>query len=189
MDFRILGSLEVEESGRAIPLGGPKQRALLAVLLLNANRSVSVDRLVDALWGEHPPPTAVATVHVYVSKLRKLLGRERLLTRRPGYALQVAPEEIDLARFERLVTRARRAEDPAERAGLLREALALWRGEPLDDIAYEPFALTEAERLEEARRSIVEERIDAALTRGASGELVGELDQLVAEHPLRQRLR
>jgi DNA-binding SARP family transcriptional activator len=189
MEFRILGPLDVRDNGRTVTLGGPKQRALLAVLLVNANRPVSVDRLVDALWGEHPPPTAAATVHVYVSQLRKLLGRERLVTRRPGYALQVAPEEIDLARFERLVIRARRAEDPAERAGLLREALALWRGEPLGDIAYEPFVLIEAERLEETRRSAVEERIDAELALGASGELVPELEQLVAEHPLRERLR
>src|SRR2546421_5791682 len=188
MDFRILGSLEVEETGRAIPLGGPKQRALLAVLLLNANRSVSLDRLVDALWGERPPQTAATTIHVYVSQLRKILGRERLVTQKPGYVLQVTSDELDLARFERLTVRARRADDPAERARLLREALGLWRGAPFDDLAYEPFVAGEAAHLEEARLAALEERIDAELALGGSSELVAELERLVAQHPLRERL-
>jgi DNA-binding SARP family transcriptional activator len=188
MDFFILGPLKVEESGRAIPLGGPKQRALLAVLLLNANRSVSLDRLVDALWGERPPQTAATTIHVYVSQLRKVLGRERLVTQKPGYVLQVTPDELDLARFERLTVRARRADDPAERAGLLREALGLWRGAPFDDLAYEPFVAGEAAHLEEARLAALEERIDAELALGGSSELVAELERLVPLHPLRERL-
>src|SRR5256884_4071443 len=188
MDFRILGPLEVEESGRVIPLGGPKQRALLAVLLLNANRSVSLDRLVDALWGERPRQPAATTIHVYVSQLRKVLGRKRLVTQKPGYVLQVTPDELDLARFERLTVRARRADDPAERAGLLREALGLWRGAPFDDLAYEPFVAGEAAHLEEARLAALEERIDAELTLGGSSELVAELERLVAQHPLRERL-
>jgi len=169
MEFRLLGPLEVCDDGEVVKLGGPKQRALLAYLLLNANRAIALDRIIDALWGERPPPTAAETVQVYVSQLRRLVGRDRLVTRPPGYLLALAPDEIDVARFERLVLRARRAPDPAERAALLREALALWRGELLADVAFEPFVQAEAGRLEEERLTALEERLDAELELGAAG--------------------
>src|SRR5436305_593372 len=128
MEFSVLGPLEVRADGRAIPLGGTQKRALLAALLLNANRPIGIERLVDALWGETPPATATTTVHVYISQLRKALGRERLTTSPAGYVLEVGSDELDRARFEQLVAGARLATDPAETAALLREALALWRG-------------------------------------------------------------
>src|SRR4051794_27712810 len=126
MEYRVLGSLEVRGGNGPVPLGGPKQRAFLALLLLNANRVVTRDRLIDELWGEHPPDTAVKTTQVYVSRLRKLLPGGSLLTHPPGYLLTVEPEEYDLARFEQLVTEARGAA-PSGAARLLREALVLWR--------------------------------------------------------------
>ena len=138
VEFRILGPLEVIEDGRTVDVGGAKQRALLAVLLLNANRVVSTDRLIDALWGERSPETAQKALQVYVSQLRKALGRERILTIGPGYQARVDPGELDLDRFQTLVA-----------AGKPAEALALWRGQPLADFAYEPFAQTEIARLEE----------------------------------------
>src|SRR6478609_8383522 len=132
MEFRLLGPLEVHAGAGAIPLGGEKQRALLALLLVNANRVVSRSRLVDGLWGDEPPETAVTSVQVYVSRLRKLLPDGVLLTRSPGYALEIEPKSIDLQRFERLVASARKAE-PERASRLLREALALWRGPPLQE--------------------------------------------------------
>lgn len=188
MDFRILGPLEVVEDGRALALGGKKQRAVLALLLLDAGRVVSTDRLVDQLWGETPPPTATTSLQNTISRLRKLLGADRVRTKSPGYSVEVAPDELDLARFERLVDDAR--ELPAEaRAALLRDALALWRGPPLADFQYESFALGEIARLQEARSSVLEDRIDADLELGHHNELVGELDGLVSKYPLRERLR
>jgi DNA-binding SARP family transcriptional activator len=187
MYFRILGPLEVVEDGKALPLGGPRQRALLAILLLRANQVVSNDRLIDELWAEGPPPTAAKAIQVYVSKLRKQLGETRLVTRAPGYVLLLDPSELDLARFEQLVARARRA-DPETAAGLLREALALWRGAPLADLEYEAFAQTEIARLEELRLGALEERVDADLAAGGHREALGELEALVAAHPLRERL-
>jgi DNA-binding SARP family transcriptional activator len=196
MEFRILGPLEVLRQGHAVPLGGTKQRAVLAILLLNANEVVSSDRLTDALWGDQRPETASAGLQNFVSQLRKLLepesagrrGHRILLTRSPGYLLRVDPEQLDLERFERLLSEAR--EEPAEpRAAKLREALALWRGDPLADLAHEPFAQAEIQRLEELRLVAIEERIDADLARGRHADLVGELDTLIAKHPLRDRLR
>jgi DNA-binding SARP family transcriptional activator len=184
--FRILGPLEVVEEGRPLPLGGPRQRALLAILLLRANQVVSSDRLIDELWGESAPPTAAKVIQVYVSKLRKQLGESRLVTRAPGYGLVLDESELDLFRFERLVGEAR--QEPARAAELLREALALWHGAPLADLEYEQFAQTEITRLEELRLSAVEERIDADLVAGAHREALGELEALVAAHPLRERL-
>jgi DNA-binding SARP family transcriptional activator len=133
MDFRLLGPLEVLEHDRPLALGGGRQRSLLAVLLLHANEVVSNDRLIDALWGQTPPPTAAKTVQVYVSRLRKELGEGRLVTRAPGYLLTVERSELDLRRFEQLVGEARGAE-PADAAALLRRALALWRGTALADL-------------------------------------------------------
>jgi DNA-binding SARP family transcriptional activator len=185
--FRILGPLEVVEGDLPLSLGGPRQRALLAILLLRANEVVSTDRLADQLWGETPPPSAAKAIQVYVSKLRKELGENRLLTRAPGYVLIVEPSELDLGRFEQLVANARRA-DPHDAAAVLREALGLWRGEPLADLEYEAFAQAEISRLEELRLAVLEERIDADLASGRHRETLGELEALVAAHPLRERL-
>jgi DNA-binding SARP family transcriptional activator/tetratricopeptide (TPR) repeat protein len=189
IEFRLLGPLEALEDGRSLPLGGRQQRAVLAILLLHANELVSTEQLIDVLWGERPPPTAAATVQVYVSRLRKLLGHELLVTREPGYVLRVDPDTVDAKRAERLVARARSAGDPGERAGLLREALGLWRGMPLGDLAYERFGQIEAGRLEEERLGVVEDRIEAEIALGRSTELVTELERLVADNPLRERPR
>jgi DNA-binding SARP family transcriptional activator len=198
MDDRILGPVEAFHRGR-LPLGGRRQRALLAILLLHANEVVSSDRLIDELWGEGAPPNAAKMLHVYVSRLRKALdreGRERssrdvLVTEAGGYLLHVEPGELDVRRFEALVEEGRRAlaENAADRAAVrLREALALWRGPALADLAYERFAHSETARLEEARLAAVEDRIEADLACGRHGGLVGEIAALLGEHPLRERL-
>jgi DNA-binding SARP family transcriptional activator len=192
VDFRILGSLEAWDGGDALQLGGVRERSLLALLLLNANELVPTDRLVDELWGDPPPKAAVKTVQVYVSRFRKLLGAAAIVTRPPGYLLQVDPERIDLHRFERLAGEGRQAlgaKDPATAGRLLREALSLWRGAPLADFAYEPFAQAEAARLEELRVAALEDRLEADLRCGRAADLVGELQALAARHPLRERPR
>jgi DNA-binding SARP family transcriptional activator len=181
MEFRILGPLEVVENGRAIQLGGPKQRGLLAILLTRSNEVVSMDRLIDELWRGEPPKTAANTVQFYVSQLRKALGPDRILTRPPGYAISIEPGELDLARFEELAD--------AGGAESLREALSLWRGPALHDFTYETFAQTEIARLEELRLTALERRIEADLELSRHADLVGELEALVSEHPLRERLR
>ena len=188
-EFRILGPLEVAAAdGEPLQLGGQKQRSLLAVLLLHANEVVSTDFLIDALWGDHPPRHASASLQNSIAALRKLLGAELLLRRAPGYRLVVDPDSIDLVRFERLLASARGLE-PAERSARLREALRLWRGDPLAEVAFEPFAVSEARRLEELRLSALEHLFDAELAAGRSGDLVPELESLVARHPLRERFR
>ena len=192
MDFRVLGPLEVLDGEQAVKLGGAKQRALLAVLLLDANAVVSSDRLVDLLWGDEPPATASHSIQVYVSNLRKAVGSARLRTVAPGYAIDVGPDELDLARFERLLDegRNRLADGQAEPAAVtLREALGLWYGPPLADFSYEPFAQTAIGRLEELRLSALEERIEADLACGRHAALAAELEALVQAHPLRERLR
>ena len=178
MDFRLLGPLEVLENGRRLEVGGAKQRALLAILLLHANEVVSNDRLIDALWEDDAPETGRKTLQVYVSQLRKALGKERIVTRSPGYRLQVEPGELDLARFERLLEEGKPS-----------EALSLWRGPPLADFAYDRFAHSEIARLEDLRLACIEDRIDVDLGNGRDAALVGELETLVREHPLRERLR
>jgi DNA-binding SARP family transcriptional activator len=188
LEFRVLGPLEVAAHDRLLDLGGPKQRALLAVLLLHANDVVATERLIDDVWGEAPPATVAKSVQVYVSRLRKQLGDGRLVTRTPGYQLQVDPSELDLARFERLVEEARGAA-PEAAAAKLRAALALWRGPPLADLAYEPFAQAEAARLEELRLFALEQWIDAELATGRHAQLVGELEAAVSANPLREGLR
>jgi len=187
-DFRILGPLEaVGDDGASIALGGTKQRALLAVLLLRAGEVVSIEALVLALWGETAPRTATPSLQNSISQLRKLLGADVLQTKAPGYVLAVPSESIDLGRFERLVREARTF--PAEeRVDALGEALDLWRGEPLADLAYEPFAGPEVRRLEELRLATVEDWADAVLAAGGWVELVPELEGLVRKHPLRERL-
>lgn len=187
-EFRILGPLEVVDESGVVALGGQKQRALLGLLLMRAGEVVATDRLVDELWGEHPPKTATTSLQNLVSQIRKLLGPEVLVTKPPGYVLQVDAGSVDLGRFEWLVASARGAE-PAERAAKLREGLALWRGPPLADLAFETFAQTEIRRLEEVRLDAVEERIDADLELGEGPVLVAELEALVEQYPLRERLR
>jgi DNA-binding SARP family transcriptional activator len=188
MDFRILGPLEVVRDGRALELGGVKERALLAVLLLHANEVVSTDGLIDRLWGGEPPATVAKALQVHVSRLRKSLGAEAVVTRSPGYLLRVEPGDFDLHRFEALFGGAQGAE-PEEASTLLGDALALWRGPALADFAYEPFAQAEISRLDELRLAALEQRIEADLALDRHGQLVAELERLVAEYPLRERLR
>ena len=187
MEFRVLGSLEVEEEGRVLKLGGAKQRALLALLLLYANEAVSRERLIDELWGSTPPETAPAAIQVYVSQLRKLLGREVIVTQPPGYLIRVREGALDLERFERAVERAR-GEPSGDAAELLRDALGLWRGPPLAELDGS-FARAERARLNEQRLSALEQRMNADLEFGRHAQLVSELEGLVREHPLRERLR
>lgn len=197
MEFRILGPLEVWEEGRAIGIAAPKQRALLACLLLSANRVVSADRLIDDLWGEHPPSRAARALHFHVSHLRDALrpGRSRgeegpIVTRPPGYLLVVDPDCVDAARFERLVGAASEAlsRDPERAATALGEALDLWHGPALSEFADEPFAAADARRLEELRLTALEDRIEADLACGRHETLVAELEKLTGEHPFRERL-
>jgi YVTN family beta-propeller protein len=192
VEYRVLGPLEVRDGAESVPLAGAKQRALLALLLVNANHVVSRDRLIEELWGEQPPETAVQSVQVYVSRLRKLLPPGTLLTRAPGYLLEIEPDELDLRRFERLLADGRNAigaGDPEHAAAVLHEALALWRGPVLAEFAFEPFAQTEIGRLEDLRLAAVEERLEADLALGRHADLIGELEALIAEHPYRERLR
>jgi DNA-binding SARP family transcriptional activator len=189
VEFRILGPLEVVDRGRRLTLGGSRQRALLALLLTRANGVVSTDRLIDELWGARPPIGAANALQYHVSQLRKTLAPEEVIvTREPGYLMQVAPDELDLFRFERLVEESRRA-PPELAARLLREALGLWRGPALADLSHEPFAQAEILRLEELRLAALERRIEADLALGRSGELIPELEALVHEHPHREGLR
>ena len=189
MEFRILGPLEVADGDVVVPLAGAKQLALLAILLLSANEVVSSDRLIDELWGEQSPESGRTALQVRVSQLRKALGGGAvILTRAPGYVLRLEREQLDLHRFEDLVGEADAAE-PAVAAGRLREALALWRGPALADLAYESFARAAIGRLEELRLAALEKRIEADLALGRHAELVAEVEALVAEHPLRERLR
>jgi DNA-binding SARP family transcriptional activator len=192
VEFRVLGPLEVRDGGRPLSLGGAKQRAVLAALILNANRVVPTDQLADAVWGDSRPDTATTALQVYVSRLRKVLPPGMIATQSPGYVLHVEPEHVDLIRFERLADEGRRAlaggdaEPAAER---LREALGLWRGPPLAELADVGFARAELVRLGELRDVAHEDRIDADLALGRHAELVAELEALVARHPLRERLR
>jgi DNA-binding SARP family transcriptional activator len=199
VEFRILGPLEVRRDSRALQLGGTKQRALLAVLLLHPNQVVSADKLIDDLWGEDPPATAENVLQAYISRLRKVLEPNEegargsiLQTRKPGYILNVDKDELDLHRFETLADQARNAFDGGDAnaaSTLLREALVLWRGEALADFTFEAFAQADIERLRELRLAALEDRLEADVALGRGPELVVELLSLVAEHPLRERLR
>jgi YVTN family beta-propeller protein len=190
LEFRILGPFEVMDDGRSLNIGGPRQRALLAILVLRRGEVVSSDRLVDLLWGERAPATAAKTLQGYISHLRKALGSDVLLTRGGGYELRPGGGEVDADRFGGLFAegRAALADGDAEVAReRLAAALELWRGEPLADFAYEAFAQGEIARLSEARLSALEERLDADLALGRHRELTGELETLAAEHPNRER--
>ena len=189
MEFRILGPLEVVERDRVLPLGGSRQRALLALLLTRANEVVSADRLIDELWPSGPPHNAANALQYHVSQLRKALGgTDSIVTQPPGYMIRVGPNELDLLRFERLLDEAEH-EAPEAAARLLRSALDLWRGSPLADVAQESFAQVEIVQLEELRLRALELRLEADLALGRHRELVGELEALVRENPLRERLR
>ena len=191
MEFRLLGPLEATDGSATIALAGRKQRALLARLLLDANRTVATERLVDDLWGDQVPESAAKMVQIFVSQLRKVLPKEILRTRPPGYAIEIDPATIDAVCFERLrlegeaAHAAGNAELAAQR---FRDALSLWRGDPLAEFQ-EPFARAEAGRLEELHLACLEARIDADLDRSRHVELVAELEVLVARHPLREGLR
>ena len=192
LDFRILGPLEVASDGAPLRLGGPKQRATLAILLLSANRVVPVERLADDLYAGAAPVTAVTQVQRQVSELRKLLREPVIETRAPGYTIHLAPGQLDLTRFERGVEEATEslARGEAQRASeLLREALALWRGPALADLAYESFAQTAIERLEEIRLAALVQRIEVDLALARHREVVGELQQLSDEHPTQEAFR
>jgi DNA-binding SARP family transcriptional activator/basic membrane lipoprotein Med (substrate-binding protein (PBP1-ABC) superfamily) len=199
VEFRLLGALEVVDGGRRVALGGARQRALLTLLLLHRNEVLTPDRIVDDLWHGDPPRTAQHIVRVYVSQLRKALEPERgdaeqhvLLTRGSGYLLQAAPQDVDLDCFVAALAegrRLRREGSAADAAAAFREALALWRGPPLQDVAYESFAQGEIARLEELRLATLEERFEAELAAGDDAALVADLERLVAESPLRERLR
>jgi DNA-binding SARP family transcriptional activator len=192
LEFRILGPLEVLDDDRPARLGGPKQRAALAILLLNANRIVSVERLADDLYAGAPPVTAVTQVQRHVSELRKVLGTAVIETRAPGYLIHVDPGRLDLDRFERWTHDAAQAldrADPRAASDLLGLALELWRGAPLADLTYESFAQTAIARLDELRLSALEQRLTAELELGRHAQVLPELEALVWDHPLRERLR
>jgi DNA-binding SARP family transcriptional activator/tetratricopeptide (TPR) repeat protein len=186
VEFRILGPLEVRDGERILPIGGARRRAVLGLLLLDANRVVPVDRLVDGVWGDSPPASAQASLQNQLARLRHELG-ERIVTRAPGYLLRVAPGELDLDAFRQLVGEAKSAE-PEIAADRLRAALALWRGAPLADLAGEPAGVAAA-HLEELRLAALEDRIDADLALGRHAALVPELEELVGREPYRERPR
>jgi DNA-binding SARP family transcriptional activator len=187
LELRILGPLEASVEGTPILLGGPRQRALLAALLLRARRVVPTEQLVDELYGGEPPRTATTSLQNGIGQLRRLLGQETVLTRAPGYMLDVQREQIDAGRFERLLEDARRA-NAKERRELLRRALDLWRGPPLAEFAFEDWAQAEIRRLGELRLVALEERIETDVELGHPADVVPELEALTGEHPLRERL-
>ena len=199
MQYRLLGPLEAADDDRPLNLGGRKQRALLALLLLNANRVVPVEQIIDELWGECPPDTAANAVQVHVASLRRILEPRRaggasaavLVTRSPGYLISVDAEEVDVLRFERLVDEARQtlSRDPEGASARLRQALALRRGPTLADVVLLGPARGQVTRFEELHLAALEDRIQADLRLGRHGALVGELGAMVAAHPLRERLR
>ena len=188
MEFAILGPVEVRLDGDPVPVGGPKQRALLAMLLLADGAPVSRDALIDGLWGERPPATAGQTLDSYLSRLRRILGSDRIERRPPGYALRVGPDELDRDRFERLVADARDDPDPGRAATTLETALGLWRGPALADLRCEPFADGLPEQLDNRRLAAVEDLFEARLALGEGTTLTGELERAVRDQPLNERL-
>ncbi|MFL6021317.1 MAG: BTAD domain-containing putative transcriptional regulator [Gaiellaceae bacterium] len=194
MDYRILGPLEAFDGERSLALGGGRQKAVLAFLLCHANEVLASEMIIDALWGEHPRPTAGKVLQNCVSALRKQLpdAADTLRTVGNGYALRVEHDELDRDRFERGLAEGRAALAAganADAARRLRDALALWRGSPLTDFTYERFAQDEIARLEELHTAAIEDRIEAELRLGEHAELIPELETLVARHPVRERLR
>src|SRR5436190_6318329 len=195
MEYRILGPLEVAHQGEPVPLGRMKERLVLAVLLLHANEFVSRERLIDELWGPAPPPTAKKAVNVYISQLRKALGRnghDPVTTADGGYRLGVDDDELDVSRLRQLLATARERESAGEleaAAELLREGLGLWRGPTLSGLLLESHGREEISQLDELRLTALMDRIDCDLALGRHEEVLGELHVLVGEHPLRERLR
>ncbi len=191
VEFRILGPLQVLRDGQAVEPGSPKQRALLLNLLVHHGQVVPRDRLIEDLWAGSPPSTGLGVLQNYVSQLRRALGADVVVTRGPGYALEVEPGDVDSVRFERLVGEARAAlerGDPAGAVDLVRRALGLWRGPALADVAGEPFAQAEIGRLHELRAAVTEFELEAELSAGRHREVIGRFEALLAEHPLRERL-
>jgi DNA-binding SARP family transcriptional activator len=196
VEYRILGSLEASRDGSLLPLGGSKQRAVLALLLLNANRVLTTDTLIEALWPASPPGKPLTAIQGYVSRLRKILAPDRpfevILTEPAGYRLPVGEGDLDLFRLESLLRSGKDSLDrdrPEAASKAFSDALALFRGPPLADFTDEQWAFIEIGRLEELRLTCTEERIEADLRLGRHAELVGEIEALIAEHPLRERLR
>ena len=192
LEIRLLGPVEARLGGQPLALVGAKQRAVLAMLALDANRAVSLERLIDGLWDERPPASAAKNVQLYVSQLRRLLSRNggeaAIATRGRGYELRVESDAVDVARFERLLDQAERAQEAGASARAARAALELWRGAPLADVAGEPFAAAETRRLEERRLLAIELAIEQDLAAGRHRELIGELDSLLAQRPFQERL-
>jgi YVTN family beta-propeller protein len=193
VQFRVLGPVEVTNGAGPLRLGGRKQRALLGDLILHAGAVVSTTRLIDDLWGEDPPPTAEHTVETYISRLRRILrdaaAPDIVLTRAPGYVLDVESARVDAHRFERLIregTAAAVRGDDREALALLGAALELWRGEPFEDLVDAPFAQAAARRLADLRLLALESRIELQLRGGRAQELTAELEALVAAHPYRE---
>lgn len=186
MEFRILGPLEIRDGERALPLGGVKRRSVVGALLLHANRVVAAEQLVDVVWGDDPPASAAGSLQNHVMRLRRELG-DRVVTRAPGYLVRVEPGELDLDRFRTLLEAARSAA-PTEAVALLDEGLALWRGDPLADLADEPLAMA-ASHLQELRLESLELRNDAQLALGRHAAVLPEIEALVRDHPFRERFR
>jgi len=188
--FQVLGPLEVHAGNGPVPLGGPKQRAVLAQLILRANQTVPAPTLIDEVWGDEPPESARNTLQTYVSHLRKALGEGRIESQPPGYVLEVGPDELDADRFDALLRDARKAgaTDPTAAVHVLDEALALWRGPAFADLAEEPSLVGEAARLDELRLTAQEARLDALLASGEHARVVGEAEALLARHHLREGL-
>ncbi len=192
MQVRILGPFQLEDGGRQITVGGVRQRAVLAGLVLNANEVIPSEQLLVELWGEDAPLSAANALQAAISRLRRLLASGRLTTTARGYMLRLFPAELDAAQFEQLIFEGRdalAAGVAAEAVQLLDQAMTLWRGPPLTDFRYEPFAQAEIARLEELRLACLEERNEANLALGSAGALTAELGRMVADHPLRERLR
>jgi DNA-binding SARP family transcriptional activator len=196
VQYRILGSLEAASDGRSVALGPPKQRAVLALLVLHAGEIVPVDRLIELAWGERSPRTAAHSIQIYVSELRKVLehdgGPPAIVTRSPGYELRADPDEIDARLFERLVARGARdleTGDPAAAASVTQEALDLWRGAPLSDFAYEEFAQEEIRRLEALRVDALEQLASADLALGREQVALASIEAAIRADPLRERAR
>jgi WD40 repeat protein/DNA-binding SARP family transcriptional activator/class 3 adenylate cyclase/tRNA A-37 threonylcarbamoyl transferase component Bud32 len=188
--FRVLGPLEVDAGSGPIPLGGPKQRAVLALLLIRANELVPAETLVDEVWGEDPPETARNTIQTYISHLRKAVGHDHIQSNGRGYRLRLDPSELDAARFDALVRDAKKVlpVDPNIAVGTFDDALALWRGPALADLADQPSLVAEAARLDDLRLEAQEDRIEGLLANGAQARAIGELEILIARHPWRERL-
>jgi DNA-binding SARP family transcriptional activator len=192
MRVQVLGPFHLEDGGRRIAIGGVRQRAVLANLVLRANEVVPSEQLLVELWGEDSPPGAANALQAAISRLRRVLPAGRLVTTAPGYMLRVFPAELDAAQFEQLIFEGRdalTAGAAAEAVQLLDQAMTLWRGPPLADFRYEPFAQAEIARLEELQLACLEERNEANLALDSAGALTAELGRMVTDHPLRERLR